>query len=55
MITWQGKTQAIIDWARELDIDPGTISKRFQRGMTVEQAFSRTDFSNHKRKEVGRF
>lgn len=37
-LTYQGKTQSMADWARELQIDIRRISKRLIDGWTVEEA-----------------
>lgn len=39
-ITYQGKTQSLADWARELGIDYHRLRARIERGVPVERAFS---------------
>jgi hypothetical protein len=39
-ITYQGKRQSLPAWAEELGLSASTLSTRFQRGWTVEQAFT---------------
>lgn len=46
-ITFNGKTQSLADWARELDISSGAISLRMARGLSVEEAFSTKHFDNN--------
>lgn len=40
LITYQGKTQALLDWARELGMNPQSLQRRFARGWSVEDAFT---------------
>lgn len=40
MITFNGKTQCMLDWAKELEIKPITMVARFRRGWSVERAFN---------------
>ena len=40
IIEFNGKTQPITDWAKELKVDPNTLSTRLVRGWTVEKAFT---------------
>lgn len=43
VLTYQGKTQPLVVWARELSIPVSTLVERIRRyGWTVEQALSRT-------------
>ena len=42
MITYQGKTQSLFDWAEELDMKPNTIAARLAKGLPVDQIFCRT-------------
>jgi hypothetical protein len=44
MITFNGKTQCVQDWAHELGIKSATISFRLRSGKTTEEALSKTDF-----------
>jgi hypothetical protein len=36
-VTWQGRSQTIKAWARELNMDPRRISERLRRGWSVER------------------
>lgn len=40
MITYQGRTQSISDWAAEAGIAPTTLSNRLYRGWTMERALA---------------
>jgi hypothetical protein len=40
-ITYQGRTQTMADWARELGINYEALHRRLKTGWTVEQAFTR--------------
>lgn len=40
MITFDGKTQCMSDWAKELGIKPITLLGRFSRGWSVERALT---------------
>jgi hypothetical protein len=39
-ITWQGRTQTVAQWARELGVKYHNISDRLKRGWSVERALS---------------
>lgn len=39
MVTYQGRTQNVTAWARELGIKPNTLEYRLLRGWSVEEAF----------------
>lgn len=39
-LTYNGKTQSLRDWAKDLDITTSSLSERFQRGWTIEEALS---------------
>lgn len=39
-ITFQGKTLTLTDWAKELNINRSTLSGRFSRGWSIEQALT---------------
>ena len=39
-MTWQGRTQTIKAWAKELDIEPRRISERLRRGWSVESTMT---------------
>ena len=43
LLTYQGKTQGMADWAEELGINRSTISFRLRSGKTVEEALSKND------------
>lgn len=43
-ITYQGKTQSISEWAKELDIPYGRLRARVLRGMPIDVAFSTKEF-----------
>ena len=43
LITYNGRTQCLTDWADELGINRATLLMRLKRGKTVEQAFSKND------------
>ena len=49
-ITYNGKTQCMEDWAKELGISRGTISSRLKAGRTFSEALEKTDW----RKNNGR-
>jgi hypothetical protein len=38
LVTYNGKTKPLVDWAEELGINYSTLSKRLSRGWTVERA-----------------
>lgn len=40
-LTYKGKTQCIVDWARELDINRTTIASRIKAGRPIEQILSK--------------
>lgn len=48
-ISYQGKTQTIADWARELQIHKSTISKRLRNGHPIEKVLSRHPTSTGER------
>jgi hypothetical protein len=39
-VEWQGKSQTIKEWAKELDMEPRRISERLNRGWTVERTLT---------------
>ena len=39
-ITWNGKTQTMVEWAEELKIPYATLESRLRHGMTTEKAFT---------------
>jgi hypothetical protein len=39
-LTYNGKTQCIVDWSRELGIKRTTLSRRIERGWSVERALT---------------
>ena len=39
-LTCDGRTQTLAQWAREVGCSPGKISRRLQRGWTIERALS---------------
>ncbi len=41
LLTYQGKTQCITDWAKELGISPATISFRIRKGKSVAEILTR--------------
>lgn len=41
MVTWNGKTQTVTDWAREVEIKPITLFRRLRVGWTVEDALTK--------------
>jgi hypothetical protein len=43
MLTVQGKTQCVQDWAHELGIKGATILFRLKSGKTTEEALTRID------------
>lgn len=49
MITHNGKTQCVTDWARELGIRPATIYDRLHKGMTIEEALDKAKFKHIKK------
>ena len=40
MLTWNGKTMAIVDWADELGVSDTTIIGRLKRGWSIKEALS---------------
>lgn len=40
LITWNGETRSVYDWAFVLKMNPKTLSERLRRGWTIERAFS---------------
>ena len=40
MITYQNKTQCVLDWSRELGLNRDTIPERLKRGWSVEKALT---------------
>lgn len=40
-ITWQGRTQSLTQWAREIGMKPVTLSTRFRLGWGVDDALTR--------------
>lgn len=40
-ITFNGKTQTLTDWAKELGINRTTLSSRIRRGMSIEEALTK--------------
>jgi hypothetical protein len=40
-ITYQGRTQILSDWAKELGIKYSTINSRLQKGYSIEKAFQK--------------
>ena len=46
-VTWQGKTQTIKAWGKELDLNPKSISERLQRGWTVDRALTTPTARNY--------
>jgi hypothetical protein len=38
ILTYQGRSMILADWAREIGIDPAVLQTRLRRGWTVEQA-----------------
>lgn len=40
--TFNGHTQTLADWARELGVNTSTLRKRIDRGWTIERAFTET-------------
>jgi predicted transcriptional regulator len=38
LLMWQGRTQTVMQWARELNLSAHTIYGRLNRGWTVERA-----------------
>ena len=47
LITYNGKTQCLSDWGRELGFSKYTIKSRLESGMTVEEAFMKTDWRKY--------
>ena len=39
VIEYKGKSQSMYAWARELDMNPKTLTERLRRGWTIERAF----------------
>lgn len=40
MLTYNGKTQCLADWAREIGVRPNVISRRIEAGWSVEKAIT---------------
>jgi len=40
LVTWQGRTQPILRWERELGVPANRIRSRLDRGWTIERAFT---------------
>lgn len=40
MITFDGRTQSLFEWAKEIDIAPGTLRARLYRGWSLEDALT---------------
>jgi hypothetical protein len=40
MITFQGRTRCLTDWAEEIQVDPRVLWSRLDRGWTVERALT---------------
>ncbi len=47
LITHNGKTQCVLDWARALGLDPTNLARRLAR-MPIEDALVSTHYSKHK-------
>ena len=43
LITYNGETKCLSDWADELGINRATVYMRLKRGKTIEQAFNKHD------------
>ena len=41
-ITWQGRTQLLVDWERELGLKRGVLRSRIWRGMALDRAMRPT-------------
>lgn len=42
LVTYQGKTQPICTWARELNLSQATLLNRYKKGWPIEKMFSKT-------------
>lgn len=51
LVTWNGRTQSIASWSRELGIEAFNINNRLKKGWSVEQALTSPVNSYHKRIE----
>jgi hypothetical protein len=47
MITHNGRTQCLLDWARELGLSHHCIGKRLTMGMTAEEALAQKNYGAH--------
>ena len=47
LVTFEGKTQTVPDWARDLGIGESTLRNRLNNGLTVEKAFSHERIGRH--------
>lgn len=45
-LTFQGRTQCVTDWAKELSIAPHTLLSRFQRGWSIRRALTTPNQAN---------
>lgn len=43
-LTYQGKTQNVAQWARELNISTTTIHRRLNQGLSMDEVFKKTSY-----------
>ena len=53
VITWQGKTQCMADWAEETGIPYTTIKQRFRNGWSADEALATPKMKNGTRRSDG--
>lgn len=54
LLTYQGKTQSITDWANEIGIKPKTLSERVRRGIEPPRLFYGESLNGYKEKTTPR-
>lgn len=52
LLTYDGRTQCIVEWAEELGVNRGTLQTRLQRGWSTERALTQPT-GKHRRKHYG--
>jgi hypothetical protein len=54
LIPHDGRIQTLVDWARELDMNPATIRQRFQRGLSPADALSPSTSRQGLKRQIAR-